>query len=237
VSVVPDLDQLERAISADSALERLAQASDLAGRLRARGDELLDRFVYAARASGSSWSEIGACFGTSKQAAQQRFAPRAAPLPFGPSECSASVLTAAATEARALGHHYVRPEHLMLGLLAQPEEMAARALAELGVTAELARQRVQARLGVSEPRPSGSLGASPQTKQLLEFAHTIANSLGHRRGPRTEHILLAAVSSRLHSPAATLLRECGASPDRVRDEISRGIMREAPELAMQIRSL
>jgi hypothetical protein len=38
---------------------QLAAASQLAERLRVRGDELLDQFVDAARAGGASWSEIG----------------------------------------------------------------------------------------------------------------------------------------------------------------------------------
>jgi hypothetical protein len=74
MGAVPDIDRLKREIGAGTALEQLTAASELAERLRARGDELLDQFVDAARTSGSSWSEIGCSLGTSKQAAQQRFA-------------------------------------------------------------------------------------------------------------------------------------------------------------------
>jgi hypothetical protein len=239
ISAVPDIDQLEEEIRAGAPLEQLATASELADRLRARGDELLDHFVDAARASGSSWTEIGCALGTSKQAAHERFAALAEPAPgqspFGLTGTAADVLTEAAAAARDLGHHYIRPEHLVLGLLAQPEELAAQVLAELGITTPAVVERVRERLGTSTPRPAGSLGASPQTKRLLELSRAIAKSLGNRC-PKTEHILLAASSPKLHSPAATLLADCGATPDRVRDQLTRMLLAEAPELAERLRN-
>jgi hypothetical protein len=238
VPAMPGIEELKREIPSGSPLEQLAAASELAARMRARGDQLLDQFVDAARASGSSWTEIGCSLGTSKQAAQQRFAALAEPAPgkapFGLTGTAANVLEAAAAEARNLGHHYVRPEHLVLGLLAQPDELAAQVLAELGVTAEGARERVADRLGTVAARPTGSLGASPQTKRLLELARAVAKALGHRC-PKTEHVLLAATSPKLHSPAATLLAECGATPDSVRDQLTRLLLLEAPELAERLR--
>lgn len=239
VSAVPDLDQLKAQVAGGAPLEQLSTAAGVAERLRARGDELLDQFVDAARASGSSWSEIGCALGTSKQAAQQRFAALAEPppgqVPFGLTGAAGDVLAAAAAYARELGHHYIRPEHLVLGLLSQPEELAAQVLSELGVTPEAAREKVGQRLGIGEPRPAGSLGVAPQTKRLLELARAIAKSLQHRC-PRTEHILLAATSNKLHSPAAGLLGDCGANPEQVRDQLARALLLEAPELADRLRS-
>ena len=108
-------------------------------------------------------------------------------------------------------------------------------LAELGVTTPVVAERLGERLGTGTPRPAGSLGVSPQTKRLLELSRAIAKSLGNRC-PKTEHILLAATSSRLHSPAATLLADCGATPDRVRDQLTRMLLAEAPELAERLRN-
>ena len=58
-------------------LDRLGAAAATANELRGLSDALLDRYVQAARADGSSWTEIGAALGVTKQAAQQRFAKRA----------------------------------------------------------------------------------------------------------------------------------------------------------------
>ena len=239
MSVVPEIDRLKREICAGSPVEQLHAASELSEQLRARGDELLDQFVDAARAGGASWSEIGCALGTSKQAAQQRFAALADPppgqAPFGLTGTAADVLNSAADQARELGHHFIQPEHLVLGLLAQPQELAAEALTALGVTPDAARTLVEQRLGTAAPRPDGSLGAAPQTKRLLEHAQAIARSLGSRCA-KTEHILLAASSPKLHSSAATLLADCGATPDRVRDQLTRLLLREAPELAERFRN-
>jgi hypothetical protein len=239
MSAVPGIDQLMAAIPAGTPLEQLAAASALADRLRARGDELLDQFVDEARTSGSSWTEIGCTLGTSKQAAHERFGALAAPppgqTPFGLTGTAADVLSTAADEARELGHHYVRPEHLLLGLVSQSDGLAAQVLAQLDITADVVRKRVVERLGTAAPRPTGSLGVSPQTKRLLELARAIAKSLGSRC-PKTEHILLAVTSPKLHSPAATLLADCGATPDRVRDQLTRTLLVEAPELAERLRS-
>jgi hypothetical protein len=40
----------------------------------ARAEALVERAVRAARGAGASWAEVGAALGTSRQAAQQRFA-------------------------------------------------------------------------------------------------------------------------------------------------------------------
>ena len=238
MTALPDIGQLEAEIPEGTALDRLSAATVLADRLRARGDELLDHFVDAARADGASWSEIGGCLSTTKQAAQQRFAVLADPepgkAPFGLIGAAAAVLNAAADEARELGHEYIRPEHIVLGLLAQPDELAARVLSELEVTPELARAKTEERLGRHAPRPEGSLGVAPPTKRLLAQARAIANSLDHTC-PRTEHILLAATSPKLRSPAATLLADCGANPDDIRDHITRRLLQQAPELANRLR--
>jgi hypothetical protein len=238
MGAVPEIEQLKDEIETGSPMEELAAASELAGRLRARADELLDSYVDAARASRASWSEIGCALGTSKQAAQQRFAALSAPppgaMPQGLSGPATEVFSSAALYARELGHHYIAPEHLVLGLLAQPQELAGEVLAELGVTLESAREQVVRRLGSGVPRPAGSLGVSPKTKRLLELARALAKSLRHQC-PRTEHILLAATSPKLHSPAAELLSDCGVRPEQVRDQLARALVHEAPEVAKRLR--
>jgi hypothetical protein len=54
---------------ADSAMARL----EAARRLREAADELEAAQVEAARKAGATWIEIGACYGLTKQGAQQRF--------------------------------------------------------------------------------------------------------------------------------------------------------------------
>ena len=55
--------------AADGPISRL----DAARRLREAADELEAAQVQAARKAGATWIEIGACYGLTKQGAQQRF--------------------------------------------------------------------------------------------------------------------------------------------------------------------
>ena len=238
----PPLAELVRAVEsrADEGvpLERLAAAVELAEQVRQRADELVDHFVRAARVSGCTWAEIGRELGVTKQAAQQRFvavsaSPREA-WPPGLDAGAGAAFASAAAEARALGNYYVRPEHILLGLLSQPEEVAARALAALGVTVEAVRGRVVERLPPSESRPTGSLGVAPQTKRLLELARVLAKRLGHRCA-RAEHLLLAAVSPALQSSAGGVLAECGVDAMRVCEQLASMLEIEVPELAARLR--
>jgi hypothetical protein len=229
---------VDTAVAADaSPLDRLATARRFADTLRARSDELLDHYVDAARGADSSWAEIGCTLGVTKQAAQQRYValapPAAGELPSGLRGPAAAVFLEAAAAAREHGHHYLRPEHLVLGLLTQPDELAGRALTELGVTADAVRANLVERLGRAPARPDGSLGVAPQTKRLLELAKAFAKRLGHSC-TRPEHVLLAAVAPRLHSPAAALLADCGAGAEAVRDQLAAMLLDEAPELANRL---
>ena len=112
---------------------------------------------------------------------------------------------------------------------------SAGAIARPNTKPTRSRRLVAQRLGCGAPRPTGSLGVAPQTKRALELAQAIAKSLGNRC-PKTEHILLAATSPKLHSAAAELLAELGASAEGVRDQLSRILLAEAPELAERLRS-
>jgi len=104
------------------------------------------------------------------------------------------------------------------------------------VTSQTVRAEIERRLGTGSARPSGSLGMAPQTKRLLELARAIAKSLGHRC-PRTEHVVLAATSPRLRGPAAELLSDCGADRAQIRDQLTRILLKEAPEMASRMRFL
>ena len=55
--------------AADGPLSRL----EAARRLREAAEELEAAEVEAARKAGTTWNEIGACYGLTKQGAQQRF--------------------------------------------------------------------------------------------------------------------------------------------------------------------
>jgi hypothetical protein len=65
--------RISAALSALVAADRPLSRLDAARRLREAAEELEAAQVDAARKAGATWNEIGACYGLTKQGAQQRF--------------------------------------------------------------------------------------------------------------------------------------------------------------------
>jgi ATP-dependent Clp protease ATP-binding subunit ClpC len=61
-------------------------------------------------------------------------------IPFTPS--AKKVLELALSESKALGHHYVGTEHILLGLVREGNGVAAQVLLKPGVDVNLVRQQV-----------------------------------------------------------------------------------------------
>src|SRR5205809_6018847 len=133
----------------DDVLGQLSDAVIAADHLGEVADHLIGHFVDQARRSGASWTDIGVSMGVSKQAAQKRFVPKA---PGGTSDLDPSqgyfgrytprarnVVVTAQNEARTAGNDQIRPEHLALGLLSEPESLAVQAISAQGVTPEALR--------------------------------------------------------------------------------------------------
>ncbi|MGC4805023.1 Clp protease N-terminal domain-containing protein [Micromonospora sp. DT233] len=180
------------------ALDQLAGAVVVADHLGDVADHLVGHFVDQARRSGASWTDIGRSMGVSKQAAQKRFVPRASTEPttvdprrgfdnFSPR--ARNVVIAAQEVTRAAGNAEIRPEHLVLGLLREPDGLAARAIVAQGVPLERMRDAATAAL----PAPADAVPAlipfDADTKKALELTMRESLRLGHQH-VGTEHILL-----------------------------------------------
>ena len=125
-----------------SPLDNLSDAVVVSTRLGEQADSLIGHFVDQARRSGASWSQIGASMGVTKQAAQQRFVPRGQlkdAAGFGDfsrfTQRARDVLAAAEDLARAADVAVIGRDHLAAGLMAEPDGLAAKAIAALGVSA------------------------------------------------------------------------------------------------------
>jgi ATP-dependent Clp protease ATP-binding subunit ClpC len=76
---------------------------------------------------------------------------RGADAPYTPR--SKKVLELSMSQAREMNHSYVGTEHMLLGLLAEEEGIAAQVLRQLGVTLEDARRQVLAIIGAPRQTP------------------------------------------------------------------------------------
>ena len=87
----PRLDDLIHGIRSgcpEQPLEQLTAAVVAADHLSELADHLIGHFVDQARRSGASWTDIGGSLGVTRQAAQQRFAPKSDAAQSRPEESS-----------------------------------------------------------------------------------------------------------------------------------------------------
>jgi ATP-dependent Clp protease ATP-binding subunit ClpA len=133
-----------------------------------------------------------------KQAARKRFVPKGPDVAdidtdqgftrFTPR--ARNVVVAAQEEARAAGNAETGTPHLALGLLAEPEAIAAKVIVEQGVALDAVREAVTASL---PPRVDDVPALIPYdlgAKKALELTFRAALRLGHNY-IGTEHLLLA----------------------------------------------
>jgi hypothetical protein len=180
-----------RSAAPDEPLAQLEAAAQLRAELAEQTDALLGHFVDQARRAGCSWTQIGDALGVSKQAAQQRHTGRTLPEERL-TERTRIAIERAGAEARRLGHTYVGTEHLLLGILAVPECVAARVLVEAGVTTATVEAHVLAVIGPGggSTEPGDPLPHTPRATRCLLGMLEVALLLGHNY-LGTEHLLLA----------------------------------------------
>ena len=107
-------------------------------------------------------------------------------------ERARKVLTISSEEAVRLKHNYIGTEHLLLGLVAEGEGVAARVLQNLGVALDDVRKRVEYIIGKGDQPVTPPIGLTPRAKKVIELAVEEARYLGnHYIG--TEHMLLGMI--------------------------------------------
>jgi hypothetical protein len=124
--------------------------------------------------------------------------------------------------ARRAGASQIGTEHLLLGLLQEPEGMAAQVLGRLGAVLRAAREEVaKLPVTVGEGRVWGA-EAREALEGALEEATELTAAPAEAEIVGTEHLLLA-LTRNLTSPAMQVLRAMGVEPTRVRQEVLRSI--------------
>ncbi|MFF2962789.1 Clp protease N-terminal domain-containing protein [Streptomyces sp. NPDC057963] len=195
------LDDLIEAIKKvhTDALDQLSDAVIAADHLGDVADHLIGHFVDQARRSGASWSEIGKSMGVTRQAAQKRFVAKNPGdlTALDPSqgfsrftERARNVVVAAQNEARAAHNDEVRTEHLVLGLLSEPEGLGFAFVKAQGITAEAVRRAATDALPAAADELPELTPYDAGARKALELTFREALRMGHDY-IGTEHILLA----------------------------------------------
>jgi hypothetical protein len=215
------VDKVTRRHPDGDALECLSEAVSMSEQIGGLADQLVGHFVDAARKAGLTWAEIGGVLGVTRQAAQKRFVLKAAALGtldatvydrFTPR--ALAVITASEQEARAAGHGYLGTEHIVLGLLSQPEGLAGKYLAGK-TTPEQVRAAMAEVIGPQSDTLPEQLPYTPRGKRAVELSVREAQRLGHDY-VGTEHLLLGVLTEG-HGIGAKVLIDLGVEPHGVEE--------------------
>ncbi|MCX3063077.1 Clp protease N-terminal domain-containing protein [Streptomyces beihaiensis] len=198
------------------ALDQLQDAVIAADHLGDVADHLIGHFVDQARRSGASWTEIGKSMGVTRQAAQKRFVPKGSETEIDPSQGfsrytdrARNVVVAAQNEARAANNASITPAHLALGLLQEPQGLAAKAILAQNVLLDTVRQSATAALPAASDDMPALVPFDADAKKALELTFREALRLGHNY-VGTEHILLALLE---HENGSGTLTDLGITKD------------------------
>ena len=121
-------------------------------------------------------------------------------------------------QARRLHHGYIGTEHLLLGLLAEPDGVAAKVLNAMGVRIAAVEADVVEIIGRGDEEPPGHIPFTPRAKKVLELSLREALQLGHGY-IGTEHILLGIIREGEGVAAQILVKYKGLTRDAVRERV------------------
>jgi ATP-dependent Clp protease ATP-binding subunit ClpC len=131
-------------------------------------------------------------------------------------ERAKTALQLAEQEARNLGHAYVDPGHLLLGLLAEGQGIAARVLRYLSIDLQKAQDTMVFIIGRGEQPTTGNLPWVPRLQKVIRHAAQEADLL-QKHFIGTEHLLLGLTTEH-QGMAAALLEATGIQLEQVRKE-------------------
>ena len=190
------LDELIHAITSnrpDDPLSRVSDAVILGDHLGELADHLIGHFVDQARRAGASWTDIGRSMGVTKQAAQNRFVPKAQEQGFERFTAAARrAVVASMNLAKAGGHPEIHVEHLLLGVLEDEQALGTQALAAQGLDVEAVRSAATAALPPADGPSPDLTPYDARSRKALELTFREMTRTG-QPSVGTGHILLALI--------------------------------------------
>ena len=196
-------------------LARISEAHVRAHTLSDLGDQLVGHYVGKAKQAGASWTEIGDAIGVSKQAAQQRHTPAAFERFTNLNRHS---IVLAQEAARTHKHDGIGTEHLLLGLLGEPQGLAYEVLTAKAGSEQRIRDAIEEVLPPAGQKAlRGHIAFRPESKEAIEQASRAAADLGHDR-VGTEHTLLGLIRGG-EGLAAQILRDLGFTSDELHETV------------------
>jgi ATP-dependent Clp protease ATP-binding subunit ClpA len=142
-------------------------------------------------------------------------------------EQARTVFSLAQEEAARFNHNYIGTEHILLGLVKEGEGVAARVLANLGVSLPKVRSAVEFIIGRGDGLVVGEPSLTPRTKKVIELAMDEARQL-QSSTIGTEHLLLGIIREG-GGIAAGVLESLGVGLERVHRRVMQAITPSSPQ--------
>ena len=133
-------------------------------------------------------------------------------------EKSKGALGSALLLAREMGHTYIGSEHILLGLLSDPDSASCKLLTARGADLERVKRAVIEVSGTGEYSSVTPQDMTPRAKKIIE-ASAFESQKNSNAFIGTEHILMALLSERT-SVAVKLLESIGVSPADIKNDLS-----------------
>ncbi len=128
--------------------------------------------------------------------------------------------------AMQMGHSIVGTEHLLLSLAAEEQGVAAKVLAQRGISAQALYAQVKEVMGTNPHIAGQAVPFSPRIKRVLELAAVEAREMGHNY-VGTEHLLLGLLREG-EGIAARLLQANNISLENVYTSLMEAMGQAAP---------
>jgi ATP-dependent Clp protease ATP-binding subunit ClpC len=109
--------------------------------------------------------------------------------------------------ARDVPHDYVGTEHVLLGMIAQGDNLGLKVLQSLDIEIEDLRGELTATMGPPTEEPQGHIPFTPLAKRVLELTAKESMALGHNY-IGCEHVLLGLIADE-NGMAGKVLRRMG----------------------------
>ena len=132
------------------------------------------------------------------------------------SERARDAISDAISQAKRLNHDAISTEHLLLGLVTQPEGVGAKTLVALDVQLDEMRTAAESMVELRGSGAGGEPALTPQAARVLELAGAEARRLNHHWFG-TEHMLMGLMREG-EGAAAALLEDHGVTLEKVTAE-------------------
>jgi ATP-dependent Clp protease ATP-binding subunit ClpA len=119
-------------------------------------------------------------------------------------------------EAAKFGENYVSTEHMLLGLIREPNSTAVKILDTMGVTRAQIRDEIELQITKGDRRSGQDMQLTPRAKRVIDIAYEEAKNLDDNF-ISTKHLLLALIREG-EGVGSKVLQEFGVDLDRTRLE-------------------